>query len=71
MPTTAELERIEALVARMLPLSTKRRGELIEAEEWNLLVGALGQACVGSSSARTPARALGSSDLRKLKISID
>jgi hypothetical protein len=41
MPTTAELERIEALVARLLPLSTKRRGELIEAEEWNLLVGAL------------------------------
>jgi hypothetical protein len=41
MPTSAELERIEALIGRLLPLSTKRRGELIEAEEWNLLVGAL------------------------------
>lgn len=41
MPTTAELERIEALVTRLLPLSSKRRGELIEAAEWNVLVGAL------------------------------
>ena len=41
MPTTAELERIQALVTRLLPLSSKRRGELIEAEEWNLIVGAL------------------------------
>jgi len=41
MPTVAELERLRALVEQLLPLARKRRGELIEAEDWNAVVGAL------------------------------
>lgn len=41
MPTVTELERLQALVTRLEPLTTKQRGELIEAEDWNLIVGAL------------------------------
>lgn len=41
MPTVAETERIAALVERLLPLAARRRGELIAAEDWNTVVGAL------------------------------
>jgi hypothetical protein len=41
VPTVAELERLKALVDQLLPLTRKRRGELIEAEDWNAVVGAL------------------------------
>jgi hypothetical protein len=41
MPTVAELERLEALIGQLTPLSDKQRGELIAAGDWNLLVGAL------------------------------
>lgn len=51
MPTVAELERLEALIGQLIPLSDKRRGELIVAGDWNVLVGALievGRAALGS-----------------------
>lgn len=41
MPTVAEIERLEALIGRLTPLSTRQRGEVIAADDWNLLVGAL------------------------------
>ncbi|HVF14089.1 MAG TPA: hypothetical protein VM942_05775, partial [Acidimicrobiales bacterium] len=41
MPTVNELERLQALLGRLGPLSTKQRGELIEAGDWNDLVGVL------------------------------
>ena len=41
MPTVSELERLQALVGRLAPLAAKQRGELIEAGDWNDLVGAL------------------------------
>lgn len=51
MPTVAELERLEALIGRLISLSDKQRGELIAAGDWNVLVGALieiGRAALGS-----------------------
>ena len=41
MPTTAEIERLKALVDRLLPLSARGRGEVISADDWNIVVGAL------------------------------
>jgi len=41
MPTIAELERLEALVGVLTPLSQIQRGELIRADNWNTVVGAL------------------------------
>ncbi len=41
MPTVAELERLEALVARLTPLTSVQRGELIRAGDWNVVVSAL------------------------------
>lgn len=41
MATVAELERLESLLERLIPLADKVRGELIEADDWNLLVGSL------------------------------
>ena len=41
MPTTAEIERLKALVDRLLPLSARGRGEVISADDWNTVVGAL------------------------------
>ena len=41
MTTTADIERLKALVDRLLPLSTRARGELIAADDWNTVVGAL------------------------------
>lgn len=52
MPTIADLERLEALVARLTPLAARQRGQLITAEDWNTLVGALievGRATVTAS----------------------
>lgn len=54
MPTAVEIERLEALIGRLLPLSDKQRGELIAADDWNLLVGALievGRAAVTAGAA--------------------
>lgn len=39
MPTIENLERLEGLVKTLTPLSNKQRGELIEATQWNQLVG--------------------------------
>ena len=41
MATVAELDRLKALVDRLLPLSSRGRGEVIAAEDWNTVVGAL------------------------------
>jgi hypothetical protein len=41
MATTTELQRVQDLIARLLPLSRVERGELIRAEDWNEVVGAL------------------------------
>src|SRR5437867_6395932 len=41
MPTSADLDRLEALVTRLTPLTETAPGELIRAEDWNLVVGAL------------------------------
>lgn len=41
MPTTAEIERLKALLDRLLPLGARGRGEVIAAEDWNTVVGAL------------------------------
>ncbi|GAA2152640.1 hypothetical protein FHX52_0802 [Humibacillus xanthopallidus] len=54
MPTAAEIERLDALIGRLVPLSSKQRGELIAADDWNLLVGALievGRAALGARGA--------------------
>ncbi|CAN5762560.1 hypothetical protein BH24ACT5_BH24ACT5_17210 [soil metagenome] len=58
MPTVAELERLEALIGQLIPLSDKQRGELIAAGDWNVLVGALievGRAALGSEDDDTVA----------------
>lgn len=39
MATTENLERLEGLIKTLAPLATKQRGELIEAGQWNALVG--------------------------------
>ncbi|WOD39726.1 hypothetical protein [Nodosilinea sp. E11] len=39
MPTVAELERLQALISRLTPLAQRQRGELIQAQDWNALVG--------------------------------
>lgn len=41
MSNVAEIERIAALVERLLPLRDRRPGELIEADDWNVVVKAL------------------------------
>lgn len=41
MPTALELERLDAIVSRLLPLSSVQRGELIHAAAWNTVVEAL------------------------------
>ncbi len=41
MATPAELERLDALVKRLTPLSQAARGELIRAEDWNAIVQAM------------------------------
>ncbi|HLF78902.1 MAG TPA: hypothetical protein VJB57_15595 [Dehalococcoidia bacterium] len=41
MPTVAELERLQAILSRLAPLTNVQRGELIRAQDWNAVVGAL------------------------------
>ena len=41
MATVAELERLNALTQRLVPLSDVQRGELIRAGDWNLITGAI------------------------------
>ena len=41
MASTENLERLEGLVKTLTPLAGKQRGELIEAAQWNQLVGAV------------------------------
>ena len=41
MATAADIDRLKALVGRLLPLSARARGEVIAAEDWNTVVGAL------------------------------
>ncbi len=43
MATTAELERLTALLARLTAIGDKARGELIRSAEWNELVGTVGE----------------------------
>ena len=39
MPTVAELQRLDALINRLTPLSQVAQGELIRAQAWNDVVG--------------------------------
>ena len=41
MPTVADIERLKALTDRLLPLASRTRGEVIAADDWNAVVGAL------------------------------
>ncbi len=41
MPTVADLERLNALTTRLVPLGGAAQGEVIKAEDWNTLVNAL------------------------------
>lgn len=41
MTTVNQLERLKALVDRLLPLADRGRGEVIAADDWNTLVGAV------------------------------
>jgi archaellum component FlaC len=41
MATVADIERLKALTDRLLPLSSRARGEVIAADDWNAVVGAL------------------------------
>ena len=40
MPTVEDLEQLNALLDKLLPLTSKSRGELIEADDWNTIVTA-------------------------------
>lgn len=54
MATVAEIERLTALVERLVPLAAKGQGQLIAAQDWNTVVGALlevARAVVGSGEA--------------------
>ncbi|MBT2500894.1 hypothetical protein J7E25_17515 [Agromyces sp. ISL-38] len=41
MPSVADIERLKALTDRLLPLASRERGEVIAADDWNAVVGAL------------------------------
>lgn len=41
MPTVGELERLDALVNRLLPLANAQRGTPVRAQDWNEVVGTL------------------------------
>jgi uncharacterized phage infection (PIP) family protein YhgE len=41
MTSVADIERLKALTDRLLPLSSRNRGEVIAADDWNTVVGAL------------------------------
>jgi hypothetical protein len=53
MPSVADIERLKALTDRLLPLASRARGEVIAADDWNTVVGALlevARAVVGDAS---------------------
>ena len=55
MPTVVELQRLEALLDQLVPLATIQRGNLIRAQDWNTVVGALielSRALLATDSAR-------------------
>lgn len=41
MPTTEDLARLQGMLAALTPLTTKGSGEVIRAEDWNTLAGAV------------------------------
>ncbi|MEV0644069.1 hypothetical protein AB0I28_02275 [Phytomonospora sp. NPDC050363] len=41
MTTTADLDRLQALLSRLTPVASRQRGEVIRADDWNLVVGSL------------------------------
>ena len=41
MTTAADLDRLQALLARLTPVAGRQRGEVIRADDWNLVVGSL------------------------------
>jgi hypothetical protein len=41
MPTPAELDQLNALIKRLLPLTTLASGDLIRSQDWNVIVSAL------------------------------
>jgi hypothetical protein len=41
MPTVAELDRLQALLNQLIPLTKIQQGDLIKAQDWNTVVGAL------------------------------
>lgn len=43
MPTVADLERLRALTERLRPIADVGQGELIRAQDWNTLVGAVSE----------------------------
>lgn len=58
MPSVAELDRLQGLVTRLVPLTTTQTGELIKSDDWNTVVGALletARAVVASASEAVPA----------------
>lgn len=53
MATVAEIDRVQALVKRLLALGAAQRGDLIRAQQWNDLVGMvveIAQAALGSGA---------------------
>ena len=57
MPTVADLDRLDAIVGTLRELTGKQRGELIEAEAWNRLVGAvidIGRTTIEDGSDQVP-----------------
>ncbi len=58
MPTVADLERLNALTTRLVPLGGAAQGEVIKAEDWNTLVGAIveiGRVVLGEEREIVPA----------------
>ncbi|HEY1178246.1 MAG TPA: hypothetical protein VGF17_18985, partial [Phytomonospora sp.] len=41
MTTSADLDRLQALLTRLTPVADRQRGEVIRADDWNLVVGSL------------------------------
>jgi hypothetical protein len=54
MPTVEELDRLAALLRRLGPLSEQQVGELIRAEDWNLLVRAVMETARAMVEAEAP-----------------
>lgn len=43
MPTTADLQRLQAMLAALTPLASEASGEVIRAQDWNALAGAVAE----------------------------